>query len=982
MTTLQANIVLRHIRTLSSENPGTVLDRELLERFATQHEEAAFTALVRRHGPLVLGVCRRVLGNWHDAEEAFQATFLVLARSAASIRKHDALGSWLHAVAYRVAVKARLHSAARQQSERQAQPRPSSDPLAEVTGRELTAVLDEELQQLGERYRAPLVLCYLEGKTRDEAAQQLGWSPSTLQRRLERGREILRSRLARRGLALATVLSVAAASPVTASVALTTATVRAAFAIASGTGAAGLVSTQAVAWAKGVLPTVAVSRMKLLACFLLVSLLAVGLGGFIGPANARRQADGDRAALTSGLADLKDQAKKDLGKPDDKKALVVSGQVQDAEGKPLAKADVALIGMLKNWHRGLVGSFQTEQIISTRTGKDGRFRLTVPDDRAKSFDFLQVAAVGSGHGLGWQSLNRGTGKQEVTLRLAPEQTIRGQLIDLQGQPARGVKIHVASLEGKSGRAPVHPFTDPPKEIPSWPAVATTDDKGNFIIRNVGRNLWATLLVDDDRFARHSLMVSTGAKGKPEDVQGVLTPARLLQGTVVAEDTGKPLTKALIHITSSGTSTSSSSGGSSNSDGFLRQNVTLQTWTDDKGRFQVNCPVADGFYGIQVFPVDGSPYLCCSKGVQWPKGKVKFEVEVKVPRGILIRGKVTEADSGKLVAGAFIDYHAQRNNNPLFRPQVLSWYVRPIEHVITAADGTFHATIPPGPGHLFVKGPTRDFVQVKVDGTRVWTGVARGGQDWSAHAVTALDLKPQEKPHELKLTLQRGVTVQGRVLAPDGKAVDRAVLLCAFHLRDHGGVYWAQDKEPIPVRDGNFAIPGCDPKESFPVVVVNFEKKLGTMAKLSGKQAGEKVTLRLEPCGSAKTRCVNAEGKPVQGARADLLLMLGEEVRGMSYNELLHQFYTDRIFARLLGEPSEGSYNKLAGPLYRNLGSDKEGRLTFPALVPGATYRYWDWTGKKPVKHDFTVKAGEVVQLPDLVAGFDSGSSGSSGSFGP
>src|SRR5262249_29881512 len=156
--------------------------------YQVQHEEPAFEALVRRHGPLVLGVCRRLLHNWHDAEDAFQATFWVLARKAGSITRKESVAGWLYQVAYRAAVKARTRAANQQQQERKAQPKPSTDPLAEVTGRELLGVLDEELQRLPQRYRTPLVLCYLEGKTRDEAAQELGWSVGTLKRRLEQGR--------------------------------------------------------------------------------------------------------------------------------------------------------------------------------------------------------------------------------------------------------------------------------------------------------------------------------------------------------------------------------------------------------------------------------------------------------------------------------------------------------------------------------------------------------------------------------------------------------------------------------------------------------------------------------------------------------------------------------------------------------------------------------------------------------------------------
>ncbi|HEX5269160.1 MAG TPA: sigma-70 family RNA polymerase sigma factor, partial [Gemmataceae bacterium] len=206
MTATRANVVLRHIRHLA-EGAGRLDDRQLLERYAATREEAAFAALVRRHGPLVLGVCRRVLGDAHDAEDAFQATFLALARRAASVGRRAALGTWLYQVAYRAALLARKQSAVRRHYEGKAAPRGQSDPLAEVRGRELLAVLDEELARLPERLRSPLVLCYLEGKARDEAARQLGWSLGTLKRRLEQGRATLHARLGRRGLSLVALLA-------------------------------------------------------------------------------------------------------------------------------------------------------------------------------------------------------------------------------------------------------------------------------------------------------------------------------------------------------------------------------------------------------------------------------------------------------------------------------------------------------------------------------------------------------------------------------------------------------------------------------------------------------------------------------------------------------------------------------------------------------------------------------------------------------
>src|SRR5262245_57233946 len=185
-------------------------DGELLRRFVAASDEAAFAALVDRHGPRVLGVCRRALLDRHHAEDAFQATFLVLARKAASVRDPASLPGWLHRVACTIAANARRARGRRQRHERGAAPAAPVDTAAEVTWREVRTALDEELGRLPERYRGPLILCYLDGLTRDEAAGRLGLTPGCLHGRLERGRELLRGRLARRGLALSAALGAAA----------------------------------------------------------------------------------------------------------------------------------------------------------------------------------------------------------------------------------------------------------------------------------------------------------------------------------------------------------------------------------------------------------------------------------------------------------------------------------------------------------------------------------------------------------------------------------------------------------------------------------------------------------------------------------------------------------------------------------------------------------------------------------------------------
>jgi RNA polymerase sigma factor (sigma-70 family) len=187
---------------LAAEAAGGAVstDGELLERFVARRDEAAFEALLRQHGPMVLGVCRRVLHDRHEADDAFQATFLVLVRKAASIVKKPSVGSWLHGVAFRIAWKAKARAQRRRTFERRAVNRTNPDPAEEVLWQDLLPVLDEEVNRLPEKYREPVVLCYLEGKAYAEAARQMGCSKATVANRLTEARERLRERLTRRGI--------------------------------------------------------------------------------------------------------------------------------------------------------------------------------------------------------------------------------------------------------------------------------------------------------------------------------------------------------------------------------------------------------------------------------------------------------------------------------------------------------------------------------------------------------------------------------------------------------------------------------------------------------------------------------------------------------------------------------------------------------------------------------------------------------------
>jgi RNA polymerase sigma factor (sigma-70 family) len=203
MVTGEKSSVLRHVRrALLVGEAGDGTDADLLACFVYCHDEAAFATLVRRHGPIVLGVCRRVLQDVHDAEDAFQATFLVLVRKASSLRQRELVANWLYGVAYRTALEARSVITHRRANETQVMTMPEPTTPAEEAHHDLSALLDSELSRLPDKYRVPLLLCDLEGHSRKVVARQLSTPEGTLSSRLATARKRLAARLARRGLAL------------------------------------------------------------------------------------------------------------------------------------------------------------------------------------------------------------------------------------------------------------------------------------------------------------------------------------------------------------------------------------------------------------------------------------------------------------------------------------------------------------------------------------------------------------------------------------------------------------------------------------------------------------------------------------------------------------------------------------------------------------------------------------------------------------
>jgi RNA polymerase sigma factor (sigma-70 family) len=330
MGTPTVGTFLRRLRqAMAAEALVETPDRELVERFRADRDEAAFRALVDRHGPMVFQVCRRSLASHADVEDAFQATFLVLVRRGHTIRRQASVASWLHGVAHRTALKLRTEGARRRRrEERFARP----DPVGvsdDTPWGELRGVLDEELGRLPDACRAALVLCYLEGRTQDEAAAQLGRSKSTLRRHLDRGRILLRRRLGRRGVALGAALAARLVSDcavgATVPRSLLVRTAASASHTAAGRAApAVVISPRVAALTDGVTKTMISAKFKMIAALLACGLaLGVGVREF-GPQSASAQDAGQVAAKTPAGPDVEPIDPKLVFEPEVQKHLHLS----------------------------------------------------------------------------------------------------------------------------------------------------------------------------------------------------------------------------------------------------------------------------------------------------------------------------------------------------------------------------------------------------------------------------------------------------------------------------------------------------------------------------------------------------------------------------------------------------------------------------------------------------------------------------------
>jgi RNA polymerase sigma factor (sigma-70 family) len=930
-----------------------VSDAALLGRFVTERDEQAFAALVKRHGAMVHQVCWRILGNAAHVEDAFQATFLVLARKAATINPRGALPAWLHGVARRVALKSRSVHRRRHETgplpEVPADGRP--DPLAEISARELLTILDEEIQRLPERYRLPVLLCCLEGRSLEEVSRQLGWTFGSVKGRLERGRARLHDRLVRRGLTLAAALASVevsrALAPASVIAGMAARTIPAAMAYGAGEASATVVSQSAAYLASRVVTAMAIPKLAITAV-LVLTLAAVGAGIAVPgkPPEPTPPAQNVLPATEVSAAQKPLQQTPAAFWDQSDVPIDVQGQVLDPQGKPVAGAalyvgySVSRIIRRALPEKPFEGQPRPESYpLRATTGANGRFqfRFATSELDARMLDDAHpaVMAIAAGYGPEWVELGPAVAG-DLKLHLVDDLPLSGRVLDSDRRPVPGAKLVLQAIYSapadelarylkadNNGWAPRCWKGPLPKHSPA----ILTDADGRWRYVGMGRDRIAAFAIESPRVPRTMLNMATWpGKLTTRDLHlhgpefDFLSPdVRTIRGAVLDRKSRKPIAGATVTIRPG--------------------NAVVRTGPD--GRFEVLERREEVGYGLAALPESGYGYFAAQAFPHEEAGVAELTQDILLVRGIELSGKVTNDSTGKPPKSAVVEYYPL-SSNPHGRRVPCTNFI-PSSSAPVRPDGSYSLAVMPGPGVICVAAsPREDYAAFSVP-NKEWLGflqqqralfpdhelsdfdhIVAIPQGWGYpgalhinkyHIVVRINPPEETQSQTLNLPLLAAQPIQGTVLGPDSQPLIGVRVVGLSALRDVSEL----------LEGPSFTISGLNPESSRQLVFLHQEKKLGKVVSVDGN-AAQPLVVKLEPCGAIHGRIVDELGVP----RPSAYVVLGE----------------------------------VAGPNFATTQADELGRFQL-ALVPGQMY---SWGILQPLIKDFgkvRVGAGQILDLGDI-----------------
>jgi RNA polymerase sigma factor (sigma-70 family) len=922
---------LRHLRNVvAAQHYHEDSDVQLMHVFATHRDETAFAALVRRHGPMVLRVCRRVLGHEQDAEDAFQATFLVLAQSAASLRKKASLASFLHGTAYRLALCAKRAAARRRKHEGRAPLRPSANPADDLSWREVRALVDEEIARLPEIYRSAFILCCLEDLSRAEAAQRLGVNENTLSSRLAEARKRLSQRLARRGVGLTAVLSALALALQSASAlpaGLMATTIKTALATATGEGLTGIASASVITLVQSATSAMMASKVKIaMALLLSVSVLSgAGMWAYRGLAANALMLPAQPAEPR--VAKVDDKPKTGPSKHAVAKTLEIQGRVLDPEGKPKAGAKLLLLDK------------ETIAEIGA-TAADGRFTLSVPKNgyliartNDAGIEFIELPQVKPGN--------------PVELRLVKDYAIRGRIVNTEGKPVPGVRIGIrAIIDNTDNQLDAFLISRKNRDMGGrffgarylWNEAAViraaaTDADGRFTIHGVGANRLVYLRLSGTGIAEEELWIVNREGFDPKeynqtpinspygvpkrlhppegrelgllfgpDASVIVEAEKPIHGVVTDADSGKGRPNVVVYLSSPGNAPIP---------------VPLQAATDAQGRYEIHGCRKSQSYTLEVTSDGETGYMACQVHVADTAGYQPLRADIRIKKGVVVTGKVIERATGKSVPG-FAETGVLRDNPfvkkyPTFNASALGRGNR----VNTSAHGAFRIVTIPGPtllmgGYYTPEAEKFDYIEfAKYRPPAADPEYPRYFQNLPGSRRDA----PGYLSYGGGIGLIQGNYCKVLDIKPGTAAVHQDIFLdlasvLEVKIQDTGGHpvvgVWGTDFPtdsfigPLEIERAICPVYGLEMRKPRLLIFYEPKKKIIGSRKLQGGEKGPLV-VTLGGMGAIKGRLLDAESKPLAGV---VVTAVYRESEAEKMHQLIHaakQVVTDAAGAFTLDE---------------------------------------------------------------------------------
>jgi RNA polymerase sigma factor (sigma-70 family) len=969
-----AGAALRDIHRLFVDGTLSGLpDDQLLDRFLATRDGDAFDVLLARHGPMVFRVCRGVLRNPSDAEDAFQATFLVLVKKARVLRGRANLGGWLHRVAYRVAIQANAAAARRRVQERKAgEMAPTTFSSDLDIPDDIIPTIHEEIARLPEQVRLAVVLCDLQGIPQDQAVESLRLSDRTLRRRLAEGRQRLKVRLGRRGLGWGEAMMAAVRvreAGMSVPPAWRETTLRAALGFLDPT-TAGAASAAAQSLTREVLHAMC-ARQLIVAS---TALVGAGLMAWAASAGLVSRGDEPKAATAPASRRAAPAPRLDpqLDPLDVTGTFPVRGRVLDPDGRPVADAEIHVRHFSfgpQTAANGTAPAHNRSERLATSDG-DGRFRFDV-DKSASDFPFrddpgwhgTMIAAVAPGYGPAWTTAGSLLDGREAILRLVRDDVpIRGRVLDLQGRPVAGVTVSVSELRKADDGLEKDALlasgsidfgkTASQYNGPIWlgkQGTWTTDEDGRFEVRGVGRDQIVGLEFESPSLAhtvlyamareprvqteprprptRSSNRSMTGSPSAPPLVgatfEHLVGPTKPIAGVVRSKAAGKPLAGLRVWGAEPSTRTQ------------------VSTVTDAQGRFRlIGLPKGEA-YEVGAAPRSGfDPYLGVRITVADTEGLKPIETSLEVPKGIIVTGRMIDPTTGRPVRAKHVMHTKVPANRNSGHSQGGS---------SNLVDPVFRITVPPGEGIIYanVRGTNLPYARARLRPADKGKGIGGIGDGETTtirldgyHAYRMVDVPADADSFEVELRLTRGETRRGKLVCPTRKPVAGAQ--CAGH-----SDAWAEVKT---LAGDEFEVFGLT--TGHPRLLAFAHRELGLVGSVvigdEELRNDAPLLVRLERAGSIKGRLVDEDGLPVRGA---------------SFYIQTHIPDTQDLGAPLSGLWPDGV----------NWATDPEGRFRIDGLHPGLKTSIYVSGKTRPgyrldagdTLREIVVQSGEVRDLGDV-----------------